>query len=249
MPLVSLVFVARQWRALRAAPKAVSAGGLWATAAGLALHAAAFRAQQPRLSAMALVGLTWTIPWAVWGPAVARRLLFPCGYLLLAVGSYALINFTFPLRLFASRAAVAVLNGLNIAAERSGTAIYSAAGGGFHFDVADPCSGLRSLVVITALAAPYAYLTQRTTLRRWLLFGASLPLAMACNVLRIVTIALVAQAFGREQALRVYHDGSGFIIFASACLLLVGADRLLNLPYRRLLSSWNGPAGAPTSES
>ena len=131
-----------------------------------------------------------------------------------------------------------MLNGIGIAAQRTGTAIYSAAGGGFSFDVADPCSGLRSLVVMTALAAPFAYVTQKTNLKRWLLFALSVPMAMFANTIRIVTIAVVAQVFGQDRAIGLYHDYSGYILFFAATLLLVGTGALLNVDYKKVLSKW-----------
>ena len=247
MPLISLGLVLRQARELRAAPKAASRAGLALTALLVLLHVAAVRAQQPRVSALALAGLTWSIPLALYGWPAARRLLFPCAYLALAVASYFLVSLTFQLRLFASAISAGTLNGIGIAARRNGTAIYSAAGGGFHFDVADPCSGLRSLVVMTALAAPYAWLTQKTPAKKWLLFALAVPLAVLANTARIVTVALVAQWFGRESAIKTYHDYSGYIVFVVAVLLLLGADRLINVNYRERWRQWQQRAAKPAS--
>jgi len=189
----------------------------------------------------------WAIPCALYGRQVGRLLLFPCAYILLCIASYFLVPFTFKLRLVASALAGALLNGVGIAAVRSGTAIYSAAGGGFHFDVADPCSGLRSLVVMTALAAPYAYLTQPTAWRRWALFLCAMPLAVIANAVRIVTVALVAEGFGQDMAMRMYHDYSGYLVFVIATILLMTTGRLIEkcrLPSR---VPWTPDASKPTS--
>ncbi len=130
------------------------------------------------------------------------------------------------------------MRGFENPAIRNGTAIYSAAGGGFNFDVADPCSGLRSLVVMTALTAPYAYFTQKTTFKIWALFLLSIPLAMLANTTRIVTIALVAQAFGQDRAMALYHDYSGYLVFVVATLLMVSAGAMLNINYKEMLIKW-----------
>jgi len=120
-----------------------------------------------------------------------------------------------------------LLNRLGIETVRTGTAIYSSAAGGFSFDVADACSGLRSLLAMTALTAAYAYLTQRTFVCRWLLFLSAVPLAMAGNIVRVLTIALVAEGLGMDTAMRVYHDYSGFLVFIVAVLLMLGVGELL----------------------
>ncbi len=234
IPLVSGGLVVWQWRRLAEAPRGVSRLGLVVVLGALALHLAAYRAQQPRLSLVALVGLLWGLPTYLYGWAVGRLLLFPCAYLFLSFTAYVLVYFTFQLRLFSSVLAAWLLNGLGLAAERQGTAIYSAVGGGFSFDVADPCSGLRSLFVMTALAAPYAYLSQPTFARKWALFLLAVPLAMLSNTFRIVTVALAAQLFGKEFGLKVYHDYSGYVVFFLSITLLAAADTLLHrLPARR----------------
>lgn len=236
MPLVSVAVIYRQRHAIASATKQPSLAGGALLACSLALHWASYRAQQPRISLIALTGVLWSTPFFLYGWQVAKLLLFPAGYLLLCFTSYFLVELTLPLRLAASRLSVVVLQGLGIAAVRRGTAIFSAAGGGFQFDVADACSGLRSLVVMTALAAPYAYFTLPGLWQRWLLFVLSVPLAMLANMLRIVTLALVAQFFGQELALKIYHDFSGYLVFIIAVLLLVSTGRLIEKT--RTLLKW-----------
>jgi exosortase len=238
MPLISLGFIWVRRESIMKAVSRTSYAGMAVFIAALLLHWAALRAQQPRLSLVALVGVLWGIPFWLYGAGVARQLLFPCGYLLLCFTSYLMVAFAFPLRLLSSAASAVILNGIGIAAQRNGTAIYSAAGGGFNFDVADPCSGLRSLVVMTALAAPYAYMTQKTEIKRWTLFALSIPLAMFANVVRIVTIAVVAQLLGQEKAITLYHDYSGYLLFAVATLSLLGMGSLLNVNYTKVFSEW-----------
>jgi len=238
MPLISLYIIWLKRRDLAATRPRHSVTGLVIVVLALVLHWAALRAQQPRVSLVALAFLSWSIPFFLYGWPVARLLMFPCGYLLLCFTSYLLVAFTFPLRTLASALSTHVLNGFGVAAERNGTMIFSAAGGGFSFNVADPCSGLRSLAAMTALAAPFAYLTQKTILKRWLLFAMSVPLAMIANTLRIVTIAAVAEWVGQERAMALYHDYSGYIVFVMATLLMLGTGSLLHIQWGEALRRW-----------
>ena len=238
MPLISLGVIWIRRQELLKAPRRTSRTGLVLTVLSLALHWAALRAQQPRVSLAAFAALFWTIPYALYGWAFARWLLFPCGYLLLSFTSYLLVAAAFPLRITASTISTHLLNGLGIAAVRNGTIIQSAAGGAFNFNVADPCSGLRSLAAMTALAAPFAYFTQHTVARKWILFASSVPLAMVANATRIVTIALVAEGFGQERAMSLYHDYSGYLVFVLATLLMVGTSTLLNSDIAGHLQRW-----------
>jgi exosortase len=242
IPLVSVLAIWRRRRVLAAAPRRTAWSGLGLVALALLLHWIGARMQQPRISLAGLILLLWSIPFALYGWSFAKWLTFPCAYLVFCIPLNFLDSMTFPLRILSASIATSVLNGFGIAAQRSGSAIYSAAGGGFHFDVADPCSGLRSLLAMMALIAGYAWFTQKTPFRKWLLLLLSIPIAMMGNVVRVTTVAIVATAFGVDWALKVYHDYSGYLIFAAAVVMVLGVARLVNLNYRLILARWRQPA-------
>jgi exosortase len=246
IPLVSVGVIWFRRRDLAGAPRSVSRAGLALVVLALLLHWVGAKAQQTRLSLLALILLMWSAPLYLCGREIGKLLLFPCAYLIFCVPLNFLDSITFPLRILATIISTATLNGLGIAAERSGSAIYSVAAGGFSFDVADPCSGLRSLLAMTALTAVYAYITQRTLVRKWLLFLASIPLAIVGNIARITTVALVAEAFGQKLALGLYHDYSGYVVFSVAIGLMVGIGSLLNLHYGELWTRWKQRLTSPT---
>ena len=100
--------------------------------------------------------------------------------------------------------------------------------GSFAIDVADPCSGLRSLFALTALTAGYAYFNQPTWLRRGLLFALSVPIAVFGNVVRILTIVLVAACCSPDFATGFYHDYSGYVVFMAAILMMLGASAAIS---------------------
>jgi len=227
----------RERAAYQAAEKHPSILGMAVALGALALHIIAHRAQMPRISLLTVTLLFWGCCYAIWGWNVARRLLFPVGYVMLCFSSYHLMHFTMRLRLIATAMAELLLQGINIQTVRQGTILYSSAGGGFQFDVADACSGLRSLVVMTALAAPYAYFMMKATWQKWALFLLSIPLAMLANTLRIFTLGLVAEWIGMRLAMSLYHDASGFIVFMFSIGLLIGTGKLLSKDWKTLWHS------------
>jgi len=93
-------------------------------------------------------------------------------------------------------------------------------------------------LAMTALTAVYAYFTQRTLFKQWVLFASSIPLAVIGNITRIVTIAIVAEALGPRPALGLYHDYSGYILFTGAILSMVLIGSLLSLNFRELVGKW-----------
>jgi len=227
----------RERKEYQATEKHPSYLGMTVALGALALHILAHRSQLPRISLLTVTLLFWGCCYAIWGWKIARRLLFPVGYVMLCFSSYHLMHFTMRLRLIATALAELFLQGINIATVRQGTILYSSAGGGFQFDVADACSGLRSLITMTALAAPYAYFTMKGTWRKWTLFLLSVPLAMLANTLRIFTLGVVAEWIGMKLAMSLYHDASGFIVFMFSIGLLIGTGNLLSKDWKTLWTS------------
>lgn len=223
VPLFSLYLLWRRRAALRAAVAGASWRGLACCLPGLLLYWIGARGDQVRLSQFALIWLLWSVPYALWGGGVARLLIMPVGFLLFTVPMAFLDFFTLRLRLLAAAMSQLLLNGIGIPVQRLGTGLHSMAGAGFDLDVADPCSGLRSIFALTAITAAYAYLTQRSLWQKWLLFLCSMPIAIVGNMMRIFTIAIVAKFFGQEAGTGFYHDYSGYVVFLIGILLMMSA--------------------------
>lgn len=185
------------------------------------------RGEQSRIEQLSMIGLLWSVPYTFFGKRLAQHLLFPAGFLLFTVPVSSFLDFfTMHLRMFSSSMATGILNGFGMEIERSGTALYSRIPGGeFNVDVADPCSGIRSLFAMMALTAAYAHFTLQNRLQKWMLFACSLPIAMIGNMFRIFSICLVARFFGQKIATGFYHDYSGFVIFVIGVFLMFEAGR------------------------
>ena len=229
VPFVSLYVLWTQRQAIRAAAGEPDwRGAAWVL---LFLTVAWFggRGGQSRLEQISFIGLVWAVPYAFWGRGVERSLRFPAAYLAFTIPVSSFIDFfTIHLRILSSSLATGLLNGVGVAVERSGTALFSRVPGAeFNVDVADPCSGIRSLFAMMALTAAYAFFTQKTGVRKWLLFVCSLPIAMIGNMARIMSICLMATWFGQEVATGYYHDYSGYVVFLVGVLLMVKTGDLI----------------------
>ena len=89
-----------------------------------------------------------------------------------------------------------------------------------------------------ALTSLYGYITMDQAWKKWALFLSSIPLAVIGNLARITTVALVAQGFGQDWAMKIYHDYSGYIVFSLAILCMIGLGAMLNIHYRELVHRW-----------
>ena len=207
-------------------PKATFWPAAALVAAGLLIHWIGARAQQPRLSLGALLIILWAVPCFLYGRGVGRLLLFPCGYLIFCIPMNFFDSFSFQLRILATAISTGMLNGAGIEVIRSGSSIH-AANGSFALEVADPCSGIRSLLAMTALTAAYAYFIGGSVWKKLILFASAIPLAIAGNIVRVMSIAVVARFAGQEMAIHYYHDYSGYLIFAVAVILLLTLEKAM----------------------
>jgi exosortase len=249
IPVASAGVVWWKRRALWQAPKRVHYAGLAVVAAALFLHWLGAKAQQPRLSLFALILLVWGLPFFLCGWPVARELIFPCAYLIFCIPLNFLDSITVPLRLHMTAMTSFILNGLGFVYLRSGTALHSVHGG-FGLEVADPCSGIRSLLAMTAITALYGYLTQRTLLKKWILFLSAIPLAVVGNMVRILTVAIVSEAFGEDVGAGLYHEFSGYLIFLAITIpLMIAFGNFLDTDFREAWNRWKSALLSPTSSS
>ena len=233
VPLFSLYVVWTERQKILDSLGAPSWAGLLAALPFLALGFLGVRGVQLRFEIVAFVGLLITVPWAFFGKDTAKAVLFPALFLLFCIPLATFLDVvTVHLRLLASSTAFAVARGVGADIVQQGTMV-GAADGSFSIDVADPCSGLRSLFALMALTAGYAYFTQPTWLRRGILFAASVPIAILGNVMRILTIVLVANFASSDFATGFYHDYSGFVVFAVAILLMVATGEGITKIFER----------------
>lgn len=165
-----------------------------------------------------LGGLIWTF----FGTAMLRELLFPLLVLLLAIPFPQIVfnKITFPLQLLASRIASDILPLFGVPVLHEGNVIQLPI---MKLEVAEACSGIRSLMSLFTLAVFYGYFLERTTKRRVFLALASIPIAVAANVFRIVGTGLCVQYWDPSKAVGFFHEFSGWVMFlvSLACLYVV----------------------------
>ncbi len=154
------------------------------------------------------------------GTAAIRALAFPLLLLPFMVPIPTVIynQITFPLQLFASQVAEYCLLLINIPVLRDGNILELASQ---KLSVAEACSGIRSLLMLTFLSLVYAYFFDKRVWMRWALFFCTIPIAILANAGR-VTITGILSEIDTELAQGAFHETEGFVIFgiAFACLAL-----------------------------
>ena len=80
-------------------------------------------------------------------------------------------------------------------------------------EVAEACSGIRSLLSLVTLAIIYGYLVTDSNRMRILLAISAIPIAVAANSLRIIGTGLLVQYWDPAKAEGFFHSFSGWLIF------------------------------------
>jgi exosortase len=203
------------------------AAGLLLLLPSLLLGYVGVRGIQIRFEILGFVGILLSLALCLFGWRTARQTLFPILFLLFCIPLHSFLDVvTIHLRLFAVSSAYELLRGLGVDVLRQGTMLTSSTGS-FAIDVADPCSGLRSLFAMLALTAGYAYFTQPTWLRRGLLFSLAVPIAVLGNIVRIFSIVAVAASCSPTFATGFYHDYSGYVVFLVSIFFMVACGGLV----------------------
>ena len=161
------------------------------------------------------------------GKEFIKELWFPILFLLFMIPIPYVIYYsvTFPMQIISSQAASSFLQLIGLDVVRQGNIINLP---NYSLEVVEACSGLRSLMTLSALGAAMAYMTQKNTLSGIFLFLLSVPIAIGANVFRIVITALGAHFISPKLAEGFLHEISGLMVFLVGFLSLGMAGTVIN---------------------
>ncbi len=238
----ALYFAWEQRRRLASASVRPSAWGLAIVVAGLAVLVVGQLGAELFLARVSLlVVLAGSIVF-LRGWNTLRILGFPIAFLVLMVPIPAIIfnKIAFPLQLVASRAGELILSTLGIPVLREGNLIVLAR---TTLEVAEACSGIRSLISLVTLGVIYGYFTDPRTSVRALVALATIPIAVVANGLRVSGTGIAAHYFGDTVAQGFFHTFSGWLVFVvSFAMLFVVVNIVL-----RLTPPPSGPRHIPSA--
>jgi len=176
------------------------------------------------LARVSMIGVLAGVILFVAGWRHVRVLAFPLAFLLLMIPIPAIIfnQVAFPLQLLASEFGTQLLSAAGIPVLREGNVIVLAR---TSLEVAEACSGIRSLISLLTLGIVLGYFSDRRTWVRTAVALATVPIAIVTNGLRVAGTGVAAHYYGPQAAEGFLHAFSGWLMFGVAMAMVFGLQR------------------------
>jgi exosortase len=212
-------FVWERREQLRRAASRPTVAGFVVLIGGLAMLVAGILGAEFFLSRLSILAVTAGIVLCLGGWAWLQILAFPVLFLLLMIPIPAIVfnQIAFPLQLFASRFGTAVMQACGVPVLREGNVIVLA---NATLEVAEACSGIRSLVSLLTLGIVYGYFADSRAWVRFVIAASTVPIAIVANGLRVAGTGVLSHYYGAEAALGFFHTFSGWLVFVAAFAFL-----------------------------
>ena len=209
-----------------AAPSRPSALGLVVVVGSLLVLTAGILGSELFTTRISIVGTLVGGLLFLFGWARLRVLAFPVAFLLLMIPIPAIIfnQIAFPLQIIASRVGEGALEAVSIPVLREGNVLILA---NTTLEVAEACSGIRSLVSLITLAIVFGYFSDSRWWVRSLITLSAIPIAVVTNGARVAGTGIAAYHFGQKAAEGFFHEFAGWLVFASAFALLLLMQQLI----------------------
>lgn len=207
--------------------------GLGTTLSGILIYAAAIHPiQNDYLKDIGLLITLFGVVLTLFGWDVMRIAWFPILFLLCAIPWSGLMYswLASPLQVLAARVAAAVLRLSGVSATVSGTNISMMGSNAqmSNLNVEEACAGLKSLMTFLAIGAGMAFLSARPLWQRLTITFSAIPIAIACNTMRISVQGLLDYHVSRELSQNFAHAFVGMVLLIPAFFLLLGVGWLLD---------------------
>jgi exosortase len=225
---IALYFVWERRRQLKEAPRLPSSWGLPIVLGSMAMLLAGILGSELFVTRISILGTIAGSILFLYGWKILKIVLLPIAFLLLMIPVPAIIlnQIAFPLQLLASRFGEIALNAFQIPVLREGNVINLA---NTSLEVAEACSGIRSLISLLTLGIVYGYFIDSRIWVRILLAVGTIPIAIAANGFRIAGTGIAAHYYGPEAAQGFFHSFSGWIIFLAAFVMMFLLYRIIVL--------------------
>lgn len=226
IPFISVYFLWQKRNELRQVASKPSNWGMLLLLSGLALFLMGTLAGEYFTMRISMLVVLAGVAVFAKGFPFLRAIAFPFGFLIFMIPLPYLVYdvVAFPLKMMVSKYSVDFLNLVGVPILREGNILHLPQ---TTLEVADACSGIRSMISLLALGAAMGYMFLDGFARRAALVCLAIPIAVLANGVRVVGTGLLAIRYGRRAAEGFFHEFAGLVIFGVALVLMGVAMSIL----------------------
>lgn len=219
VPIISLYFIWQKRKKFSLIKTCTSAWGAVILIISCVLYLFSYAGQIDAISRAMIVFSLIGLLWFTLGRSFFKLLAFPLFFLLFMVPVPISVSglVAFPLQLFATKISASIIQFLSIPVYREGNMLYFAQ---TQLEVAEACSGIRSIISLTMLCVIFIYMMDKGWIRKTVILLSAIPLALFANMVRITGTGILAHFYGAGIARGFLHEFSGIAIFAFGFILL-----------------------------
>jgi len=223
---VALYFVWERRQRLQELTPRPSWLGLGVFAGGILVLLAGILGAELFLTRISLLGVLAGGVIFLYGWRHLMVLAFPLLFLLLMVPLPALVfnQIAFPLQILASRVGEVAIRTADIPVLREGNVLVLA---NTSLEVAEACSGIRSLISLLTLGIVFGYFTDQRWWVRTMIALSTVPVAIVANAARVAGTGIAAHRWGPSVAQGFLHEFSGWMVFVVAFLLMMALQQFI----------------------
>jgi exosortase len=220
--------------ALARTPVRPHLAGLVVLAASLIVFIAGRYGSELFLTRVSMIGVLAGLILFLAGRAYLRILVFPLAFLLFMIPLPAIVfnQIAFPLQLLASRLGEMTISASGVPVLREGNVLLLP---GRTLEVAEACSGIRSLLSLLMLAIVLGYFSERRIGPRVAIAIAAIPIAVIANAIRVAGTGLASYWISPAAAEGFFHSFSGWLMFVVALVGLLAVHRAIEFARNRAL--------------
>lgn len=226
IPLISGYVIWRKRDVLKATPAMPEFKGFFVLLAGISLLMIGYVAFEPFIRRYSIIITIMGLIYFLLGKRILKILLFPVGYLMFMIPMPYIMfkSMAVHLRVISTKVTYSVIELFGIPIIQEGTTLQLP---NVTLEVIDWCTGIQSIIAVTAIAVLYAYFTQRSSISRIILVLLAIPIAIIGNMFRLVITVCLAYFYGESVLKGIVHQFQGTINFLFTLFLLVIAGGIV----------------------
>ena len=220
VPLISAALIWTKREEIKSTPITYAYMGAIILVLSLVIYVLAYAGQTAVISRIMIITTLIGLIIFNFGVPLFKTIAFPLCYLIfmvpVPVSIYSMVSL--PLQLFATNISRFLIQAVNIPVYQEGNMLYFVQ---TQLEVAEACSGLRSMTAFVMLAVLFAYLMKKNWPRRIFMVASAIPLAIVANILRVTGTGILAHFYGEDIAKGFMHEFSGLVVFAFGFVIMI----------------------------